>query len=114
MSEEENVEMKTWMYMQDVSYQLPIVCPEFSPWCSVRMSEDVRQSVEGPRGTGGLESVTNLFLFPSKTETEEKNLLVTDNNEVGSCSQLKRNEKSMSSSKMLRSNVCSCNVSTTK
>lgn len=27
--EEEYVEMQTWMYMQDVSYWLPIVCPSF-------------------------------------------------------------------------------------
>lgn len=27
MSEEAGVEMQTWMYMQDVSYLLPIVCP---------------------------------------------------------------------------------------
>lgn len=30
MSEEENVEMQTWMYMQDVSYRLPIVLSQFS------------------------------------------------------------------------------------
>lgn len=90
--------------------------PNFVPWWSVRMSEDRRQSVDWRDrwGTGGLESVTGLFLIQFKTETEEKNLLVTDDNEVGSCSQLKSNEKSMSSSKILRSNFCSRNVSTTK
>lgn len=115
VSEEENVEMKTWMYMQDVSYQLPIVCPEFHSLvlCKDEWRHEAERGLEGPRGTGSLESVTNLFLFPSKTETEE-NLLVTDGNEVGSCSQLKSNEKSMSSSKMLRSNFCFRNVSTTK
>lgn len=45
MSEEESVEMQTWMYMQDVSYQLPIVCPSLFPWCSAKMSEARGESV---------------------------------------------------------------------
>lgn len=59
MSEEESVETQTWMYTQDVSYQLPIVCPTlYSPgalWRWAKTDDRAWTWGTGWRREGGTE-----------------------------------------------------------
>lgn len=77
MSEENNVEIQTWMWMQDVSYRLPIVClcSHFLGFCK----DEWRQSMDS-RDCWDRFFIENSFFLGTINEhlelTEEMKLLV--------------------------------------
>lgn len=62
LQKEENVEMQTWMYMQDVSFRLPIVCPSFHSPGALQWWLKTEERARTSRGTE-IDFVEYLFFF---------------------------------------------------